>query len=81
MLKSTFTIVRNTECEQCGEITDCFKHYEWVHEDNVPSCYWTVCGYCDYDTDPRGCETEENLQNLEMWTESAKTWVERVENA
>ena len=74
MLKETYTIVEDTKCAECGEVTECFQHYEWNHETNMPHVFATECAYCDMDTDPRGAESVEDLQDPEMWSELYKSW-------
>ena len=72
MLREKYTIVENTKCTACGEVTECFQHYEWT--DAGPQVWLTRCGMCDMDTDPRGAESAEDLQNPEMWSEQMKEW-------
>lgn len=72
MLKETYTVVEDAKCAKCGEVTECFQHYEWNHETDMPQIWVTECGYCDMDTDPRGAEAAEDLQNPEMWPEVFK---------
>ena len=73
MLRETYTVINEpTKCDTCGAVTDVFEHYQWT--DAGPQVWWTVCGYCDEDTDPRGAEMQEDLQNPEMWSEQMKEW-------
>ena len=72
MLRETYTTVEDTKCNTCGNVDVCFQHYEWTEDG--PRVWLTQCGFCDYDTDPRGAEWCEDLQNPEMWTEQMKAW-------
>lgn len=66
MLRETYTIAKESKCNTCGGITDCFEWYE-LDDNGAPRVFLTECGYCDMDTDPRGAESAEDLQNPEMW--------------
>ena len=73
MLRETYTLINKpTKCDACGDVTDVFEHYAWTADG--PQVWTTLCGYCDEDTDPRGGELRENLQNPEMWSEQMKAW-------
>ena len=66
MLTEKYTIVENTKCTACGEVTECFQHYELTAFG--PQVWLTRCGPCDpTGADPRNAEAAEDLQNPEMW--------------
>ena len=70
MLIEKYTIVENTQCDNCGATTDCFQYFKL--DDGVPTVDYTLCGEeCDLDTDPRGAECIEDLQDPNNWKEVA----------
>ena len=65
-IRENYTVVENTKCDTCGAITDCFRFYKL--ENGLPVVDYNECGYdCDLETDARGAELEEDLQNPENW--------------
>ena len=65
MLIEKYTIAEEEKCNVCGNITECFQHYKL--DNGVPRVFLTECGMCDMDTDPRGAESAEDLQNPNNW--------------
>jgi len=66
MIREQYTMLENVKCDGCGATTDCFRYYKL--DAGVPTVDYTLCGYdCDLDTDPRGAELEEDLQNPNNW--------------
>ena len=66
MIREQYTMVENAKCDTCGATTDCFRFYKL--DNGVPAIDYTECGYtCDLETDPRGAECEETLQDPASW--------------
>ena len=69
-IRESYTTEEGVKCDTCGNTDICFQHYKW--NEGKPHVWLTQCGFCDEDTDPRGAETAENLQNPTMWPEMLK---------